>query len=95
MKNSIKWLATPILAAGIGLLMLAGCGKDATAKNEISIEEMNRAMGMMSMSAAGAPRTVDGLTNFPAFKGRPFPAPPAGKMFTIDPVSHQIVIVDK
>jgi hypothetical protein len=45
------------------------------------------------MSPLGGPKTVGELTNFPALKGRPFPAPPAGKKFAIDPATHRVVIV--
>lgn len=93
MKNSIKLLAPPILAAGFCALTIAGCGKNSAGKNEVSLAEMNRAVGLMSMSPAGAPRTVAELTNFPAFKGRPFSTPPTGKKFAIDPASHQIIVV--
>jgi hypothetical protein len=88
MKNSIK-----LLAASVCALAIVGCGKSSTATNEVSLAEMERALGLLSMSAAGAPRTVSELTNFPAFKGRPFAAPPAGKKFAIDPATRRIAVV--
>ena len=93
MKKMIKLRVAQILGAGFGLLAITGCGKASAPGGEVTLAEMNRAVGMMSMSPAGAPRTVDELTNFPAFKGRPFPAPPAGKKFAIDPATHQVVVV--
>ncbi len=93
MKNLIKLLAAPILALGFCALVSAGCDKASAPKGEVTLAELNRAAGMMAMSSSGAPRTVDELTNFPAFKGRPFPAPPAGKKFAIDPATHQVVVV--
>ena len=95
MKKSIKLLAASILALGFCAIGITGCGKASAPKNEVTLAEMNRVVSMMAMSPVGPPRTVDELANFPAFKGRPFPTPPAGKKFVIDPASHQIVIVDR
>ena len=88
-------LPTPILTAGVCVMLITGCGKNSTTKKEVSLEEMNRAVGLMLMSPRGAPRQVEDLTNFPAFKGRPFSAPPAGKKFAVDPTSHLIIVVDQ
>jgi hypothetical protein len=92
-RRLIAVLAASILAAGFCALVITGCGKHFTAKDEVSLEEMNRALGVMSMSRASASRTVEELTNFPAFKGRPFAAPPAGKKYAIDLGTHQISVV--
>lgn len=87
------WLALPILALGLALAT-AGCSKaTAPANAEVTVAEMNQAMRMMSMSPVGTPQMVDELTNFPAFKGRPFPVPPVGKKLTINPATHQVVVV--
>ncbi len=87
--------ALPILALGLALAT-TGCGKTAAPANaEVTVAEMNQAMRMMSTSPMGAPQTVDELTNFPAFKGRPFPAPPAGKRFSINPITRQVVTVNQ
>lgn len=95
MKHSImKLLATPILAAGFCALVLTGCGKGDTAKNEVTLDELNRAVSVMFMAPAGAPKNFSDLTNFPAFQGRPLPTPPAGKKFAIDSVTRQIVVAD-
>lgn len=92
-----KTLAGPVLALGCCTLLIAGCGKASAPKinGEVTVAEMNQAMRMMSMSPMGAPKTVDGLTNFPALKGRPFPVPAAGKKFAIDPVTHEVSIVNQ
>ncbi|MCX6895153.1 MAG: hypothetical protein NTZ16_06590 [Verrucomicrobia bacterium] len=95
MKNSIKLLPVTILTLGFCALGITGCGKASAPKNEVTLAELNRVVSMMSTSLVGAPRTVEELTNVPAFKGRPFPTPPAGKKFAIDPVTHQIVVVDR
>ena len=93
MNNGTKLLAASILAMGLCVLVSTGCVKASAPKGKVTLAELSRAVIIMSMSSAGAPRSVDELTNFPAFKGRPFPAPPAGKTFAIDPATHQIVIV--
>lgn len=87
---------TGLMALGFALV-ITGCGKPSTPKvhGEVSVEEMNSAIVMMSMSPLGGPKTVDELTNFPAFQGRPFPAPPAGKKLIIDPATRQVVIINQ
>ncbi len=87
----------PVLALACGALLLAGCGKASAPKviGEVTVEDMNKAINMMSLLPGGDPKTVDELTNFPALKGRPFPTPPAGKKFSIDPAKHQVVIVNQ
>ena len=90
-------LAAPLLALGFCALFIAGCGKSSAPKapGEVTVEEMNQALRMMAISPLGTPRTVDELTNFSTLKGRPFPAPPAGKKFAINPATHQVVIVNQ
>ena len=86
---------TGLLAVALALAA-TGCGKAAAPANaEVTVAEMNQAVRMMSTSPMGVPRTVDELTNFPAFKGRPFPAPPAGKTFGINPTTREVVIVNQ
>jgi len=90
-------LATPLLALGFCALVITGCGKASapTPNGEVTVAEMNQALRMMAISPLGTPRTVDELTNFSTLKGRPFPAPPAGKKFVINPSAHQVVIVNQ
>lgn len=97
MKHLIKLRAAPILALGVCAFVVAGCGKTSAskAKDEVTLAEMNQAMGMMSMSPAGAPKTIAALTNFAGFKGRPFPTLPAGQQLAIDPATHEVVIVNQ
>ena len=95
MKKKIKLRATPILALGVCAFVVAGCGQASTSKNEVTVAEMNQALGMMSMSPAGAPKTIAALTNFAGFKGRPFPTLPVGQKLAIDPATHEVVIVNQ
>lgn len=86
--------AAQILATGCFLLAVAGCGKASGPQGEVTLAELNRAVGMMTMSGR-APQTVDDLTNFPAFKGRSLPVPPAGKKLVLDPSTRQVIIGDR
>jgi len=90
-------IAVPLLALGFCALLITGCSKTSAPKanGEVTLAEMNHAIRMMSLSPMGGPQTVDELTNFPAFKGRPFPAPPAGKKFAINAAARQIIIVNQ
>lgn len=76
----------PVLALSVWAFVAAGYGKPSASKNTV--------MGMMSMSSAGAPKTIEALTNLPVFKGRPFPLLPAGQKLAIDPATHKVVIVN-
>ena len=89
---AITWI---VLALGGFVLATTGCNKASAPNGEVTLAEMNQAMRMMSLSPVGAPRTVDELTNFPAFKGRPLPSPPAGKKFIINPATGQVVVGDQ
>jgi hypothetical protein len=93
--NCIKSLAELILVVGLCAPAVAGCGRTSASKNVVTVEEMNRVIGMMSMSPTGVPKTFEALTNLAVFKGRSFPAPPAGKKFVISPATHEIVVVDE
>jgi len=90
----IKLKAAGILAAGFGLLAITGCNKTSAPKGEVTLAEMNRAVGRMSMMGR-PPQTVDELTNFHAFKGRPLPVPPAGKKLILNQSTREVVVVDK
>jgi hypothetical protein len=73
-----------------------GCGRGGGPSGDpISVEELNRAIGVAAMSPSGMPRTVDELTNFPGFQNRPLPEPPPGKRFVINPATRSVVAVDE
>ena len=95
MEKMSKLRSATVLAAAFGLLALAGCDKTSGPQGQVTLAEMNRAVGMMAMSPAGAPRTLDDLTNFPAFKGRSFPVPPAGKKLLLNPSTREVIVGDK
>lgn len=83
-----------MLVAGACLLAVIGCHKATTPRDAVTLAEMNQAVRFMSVGG-GAPKSVDALTNFPAFKGRPLAVPPAGKQFIIDRSTGKIVVGDK
>jgi hypothetical protein len=97
MKEIIKPLAVSVLTLGFCVVVFvnAGCNKAPASKGELTLVELNRALSLMSTSPAGAPRTIDDLTNFPAFKGRPLPAMPAGKKLVINRALGKVVVVDQ
>jgi hypothetical protein len=97
MKKFIQLLAMPVLAAGLSVLVLTGCGKgsESGSTDVVTLDELNRALSVMAMSPQGAPKNVSDLTNFPSIKGRPLPTPPAGKKFVVDPATRQVVAVDQ
>jgi hypothetical protein len=89
-------MRTLLVLGGLLLgLLSGGCGKSASPKDEITLEELNRAIRMTAMSPAGTVKQVSELTNFPAFKGRRLPTPPPGKKFVINPATREIAIVDQ
>ncbi|MCX6896782.1 MAG: hypothetical protein NTZ16_15085 [Verrucomicrobia bacterium] len=93
MKKTIKLRVAQVLAAGFCLLSVTGCNNASAPKGEVTVAELNQAVAVLSVGG-GAPKTVDVLTNFPAFKGRPFPVPPVGKKFIIDPSTCKVVVVN-
>ena len=95
MKSPSKPLLSGILVLACCALTIPGCGKPSSPKGEVSILEINQVASMLAMSPSGPPRTISELTNFPGFKGRRFPEPPAGSRFVLDPTTHQIVVVNK
>jgi hypothetical protein len=73
-----------------------GCGKQAgTHSGEATLDELNRALAVMSMGGGRPPASVNELTNFPSLRGKTLPKPPAGKKLAIDPAQHQVVFVDE
>jgi hypothetical protein len=92
MKNSIKLLTAGLYALA---LLLTGCGQNSPAKNQVTLDELNRVVSMTFMSPTGPIRNVEELTNFPTFKGRLFPKPPAGKKFVINNTTHKVMLVDQ
>jgi hypothetical protein len=84
-----------LLALVVGLA-LWGCGKKgAQNSGEANLDELNRALSVMSMGGARRPADVNDLTNFPTLRGKTLPKPPPGKKLAIDPARQQVVFVDQ
>ena len=72
-----------------------GCGKQgAQNSREATLDELNRALSVMSMGAGRPPANVHDLTNFPSLRGKTLPKPPAGKKLVLDPVSKRVIFAD-
>ena len=85
----------PLLCLALALT-ISGCAKSATtASGEATLDDLNRALSVMSMGSARPPVDVNELTNFPSIKGKSLPTPPAGKKLVIDQGLKQVVFADK
>ena len=77
-------------------LAVVGCGKQAgNTSGEATLDDLNRALSVMSMGGARRPVEVSDLTNFPSLQGKTLPKPPAGKKLAIDRARQQVVVVDQ
>jgi hypothetical protein len=77
-------------------LCFAGCSKrEESPRNEVSLEELNRAYKSWGMARGSYASDLNELTNFPALQGRQLPKLPPGKKLAIDPNTHQISIADQ
>jgi hypothetical protein len=84
-----------ILTVGLMVSLMTGCGKnEGKSSDELTLEELNRALSVMVMAGKG-PTQVSDLTNFPALKGRKLPTPPPGKKLVLDPTTRQVVFADQ
>lgn len=84
-----------ILCLVVALAVL-GCGKkSSTNAGAATLEDLNRALGMMALSGAPLPQDVNALTNFPILQGKTLPVPPAGKKLVIDAVAGRVVFADQ
>jgi hypothetical protein len=87
-KNMLVLLVVAVAACG--------CGKQAGGNSgEATLDDLNRALAVMSMGGGRHPADVNDLTNFPSLRGKTLPKPPAGKKLAIDPSQQQVVFVDQ
>ncbi len=88
----MKCLLLGLLAA----LTVLGCGKPGgKVSEEATLDDLNRALSVMSMGGTRRPVEVNDLTNFPSLRGKALPRPPAGKKLAIDRAHQQVVFVDQ
>ena len=75
---------------------LCGCGKKAEGNaGETNLDELNRALAVMSMGASRPLESVNDLTNFPTLRGKALPKAPPGKKLAIDRSQQKVVFVDE
>jgi hypothetical protein len=75
--------------------LITGCGKTRQAEQQVSLDDLNRALAVTTMSTGKLPESVYDLTNFPSLRGRELPVPPAGKRLIIDHNTRQVVFADQ
>ncbi len=76
--------------------LASGCGPKKTgAENAASLDELNRAVAVVSMRSGSFPPSTNELAAFLAIGGKTMPVPPPGKKLVIDPSKRQFVLVDQ
>jgi len=76
--------------------LASGCGQKKTgAGNAASLDELNRALTVVSMRSGSFPPSTNELAAFLAISGKTIPAPPPGKKLVIDPGKREFVLVDQ
>lgn len=87
MKN---WLFILVVAVAV-----CGCGKPAGQNaGEATLDELNRALSVMSMRPGRQPTNIDELMNFPSLRGKRLPDAPAGKKLVLDSGANCVVFAD-
>jgi hypothetical protein len=86
---------TFILVSMLTLGLATGCKRKAPARSEATLEDLNRALQVWSMTKPNPPQDVTDLTNSMGVRGKRLPQPPPGKKLAIDPVQHRVVWVDQ
>ena len=80
----------------LALGLVAGCGqKKAGAENAASLDELNRALAVVTMRSGSLPSSTNEVAAFLALSGKTLPVPPAGKRLVIDPSKRQSVLIDQ
>ena len=76
--------------------LASGCGQKKTGvENAASLDELNRALTVVTMRSGSFPPSTNELAAFLAVSGKTMPAPPPGKRLVIDPTKRQFVLVDQ
>jgi hypothetical protein len=84
----------PICLVVLGLA--SGCGQKKTgAENPATLDELNRALTVVTMRSGTFPPSTNELAAFLAISGKTMPAPPLGKKWVIDPGKREFVLVDE
>ena len=76
--------------------LASGCGQKKTeAQNAASLDELNRALAVVTMRSGSFPPSTNELAAFLAISGKTMPVAPPGKRLVIDPSKRQFVLVDQ
>ena len=76
--------------------LASGCGRKKTgAENAASLDDMNRALAVVTMRSGSFPPSTNELAAFLALSGKTIPVPPPGKRLVIDPGKRLFVLVDQ
>src|SRR5258706_4946926 len=86
---------TFILILLMTLGLATGCKRKTPANSEATLEDLNRALLVWSMTKPNPPQDVTELTNSMGLQGKPLPQPPPGKKLAIDSVRRQVVWLDQ
>jgi len=85
------------LASLLFLGLTTGCGHKKTtgAENAATLDDLNRALSVVSMRSGYSPPPTNELAKFLALSGKTMPVPPPGKKLVIDPAQQRFVLVDQ
>ena len=86
---------TFILVSMMTLGLAAGCKRKTSASSEATLEDLNRALLVWSMTKPKLPQDVSELTNSMGIQGKRLPQPPPGKKLAIDPARRQVLWLDQ
>jgi hypothetical protein len=76
--------------------LASGCGSKKTgAENAASLDDLNRALSVVTMRSGSFPPSTNELATFLAISGKSLPVPPPGKRLVIDPDKRQFVLIDE
>lgn len=86
-----------LFLTGLVVLGLAsGCGlKKTGAENTASLDDLNRALTVVTMRSGSFPPATNELAAFLKMSGKSMPVPPPGKKLVLDPGKRQFVLVDQ
>lgn len=82
---------------GLVVLGLAlGCGpKNRGAETPASLDDLNRALTVVTMRSGMFPPATNELADFLKLSGQSMPVPPPGKKLVLDPDTRQFVLADE
>lgn len=82
MKKLLCLLLLPIL-------LIAGCGKQSPERGVASLDDLNRALSVVSMKGGKFPPETNEIQEFLTLAGKTMPVPPPGKKLALDLQTRQ------